>query len=120
MSAVSKGYQWQREVSTLLRRVGYKTITAPRVMGMPQDFFGAWDIIAKKVGSKTLWVQVSGAKQLWAKRKQVSEFPEDRNYDDCIIALRVRAGEDEDHPHPHFRIYTSEDAYQGVKSRWAL
>jgi hypothetical protein len=119
MSAVSKGYQWQKEVAHILRGLGYRTITAPRVMGMKQDFFGAWDLIGKKAGAKTMWVQVSGAKQLWAKRKQVSEFPVGP-YDDCLIALRVRMGEDKDYPKPHFRVYTSVDAYQSVYTRWTL
>lgn len=93
MSTRTKGNQYENEVKAILERDGWVVEKARaylvwikgRALAKAHDFFGSWDLIAKKVNEPTLWVQVSTWEHASDKRKQVQDFPSTDNVDICAI-----------------------------------
>ena len=99
MSNASIGKQYERECKQVLLRTGWQVhqaspkafYVAPGVMRTKQhDIFGCWDVVAKKLGEKTLWIQVSTWEMVSVKKKQVEDFPWTLSYDEPCIWGRVR------------------------------
>lgn len=95
-SSYAKGDQYEKEVKEYLEEQGWTVFRqhrkamflAPgRVKMVGADFFGC-DIVAKKYGEKTLWVQVSTLANKSSKIKQVSVHPWNPDVDDIQIWLR--------------------------------
>lgn len=112
MSKRSKGNQWETEVRKILESEGYIVEKAHarlvwikgRPISMSHDFYGAWDLIAKKGGFKTLWAQVSSIAHVSDKRSQIASFPWTSDFDDCRIYGRI--------PNSRlFRVYYAKDDY---------
>ena len=117
MSNVSKGKQYEKEVQKILESKGYiverafnKTVwlARGRVISVAHDFFGQWDIIAKKFDEPTLWVQVTVWEMVSAKKKKLSECGYEWNSDfDCpVIYARIRGR------NGHFRVLYGKDGYE--------
>jgi hypothetical protein len=116
MSTRDKGNRWEKEVKAILESQGYVVERAlPKFVYIPgrkfpisqsHDFFGAWDIIAKLSGEKTLWIQVSSWDNASTKRKQVEDFPATEGFDECAIWARVEGR------NGHFRIMYRRNGYE--------
>ena len=114
MSNVSKGKQYEREAEKILQSQGYLTerafnktvwIRPGVVRSIAHDFFGHFDIIAKKAGSPAVWVQVSTWEQSSVKRAKLLDLEAFGNGDDVQIWARVRG------KGGHFRILRVRDRY---------
>jgi hypothetical protein len=102
VSSRSRGNAYEKEVKDILVGQGFIVEKAlPRLVWIPgrrvpisssHDFFGCWDLVAKKKGHKTLWVQVSTWEHMSHKRTQVKDFPWFEDVDVCAIYARVRGG----------------------------
>jgi len=115
VSAKSKGSQYEREVMKILELQGwtmerahplYIPIGPRRIVSKAHDFFGAWDLIGKQAGFKTLWVQVSTLNNISGKRSQVNGFPWTPEHDEPCIFARV------DGRNRHYRVYWGKENYE--------
>lgn len=115
MSAKSKGSQYEREVMKILEAQGwvmerahpqYFPIGPGKMISKAHDFFGAWDLIGKQPGHKTLWVQVSTISNISGKRAQVNGFPWTAEHDEPCIFARV------DGKNRHYRVYYAKEGYE--------
>ena len=115
MSTKSKGSQYEREVMRILEADGWQTERAHpkyipvgpgKIISKAHDFFGAWDVIGKKAGYKTMWVQVSTLSHVSAKRSQVIGFPWTPEHDEPCIFARI------DGRNRHYRVYYAKDGYK--------
>ena len=111
MKSTQKGNQYEREARDILvredylvegqhRRVMYirdKKTGLMKLIMAGRDIFGC-DLIAKKSGFKTKWIQVSTVPQKSVKEKQVLEFPINFEYEDYELWLRV-------HGKREFRVF---------------
>lgn len=117
MSARSRGNAFEVEVKKIYEAAGYQVERAlAKLIWIPgrkfpisqsHDFFGLWDLIAKKKGEPTYWIQVTTINELSKKRKQMaaSRFPLDSMDVGKIYArmIGVRPA--------HFRVYSHYDNY---------
>lgn len=111
------GYQVHRCIPA------YRPIGRGRVVSFKTDIFGRIDIIAKRVGERTLWIQVTaGDTMLSVKRKDLEEgdFPWDPLFDNVQIWLwkgvkmekgMTRASHAAS---KYFQIYRRDDEYKKV------
>lgn len=115
MSNSSKGKAYEREAMEVLKADGYmveqaipKTIWigAGRIISVAHDFFGVWDIIAKKLGEPTLWVQVTTWESISPRRKKIQEYCWNSDFDCPVIYARIR-GKD-----ACFRLLYGRDGYE--------
>ena len=82
MSAVSKGNQYELEAKKTLEFSGWKVFRQHRkplfikgkMIAVGCDIFGC-DLVAKMMGAKAAWIQVSTPENLSAKKVQVNEHP---------------------------------------------
>ncbi len=87
MKSTRKGSQYEKEAKTILEHEGYLVEgqhrrvmfirppgQPPRMVMVGRDIFGC-DLIAKRLGEKTLWVQVSTVDNFSKKVKQVLAYP---------------------------------------------
>lgn len=116
MSNVSKGKSYEKEVEQILLAENYmverafnKTVwlSAGRCISVAHDFFGCWDLIAKKVNEPTLWVQVTTWEQSSAKRPRLEAYKWDSDFDCPVIFARMR-----NQRPPHFRLLYGRDGYK--------
>jgi hypothetical protein len=119
MSSRTRGATYEKEVLAILAAKGYVCERAmPKIVWIPRagrrmpistshDFFGAWDIIAKKPGEPTRWIQVTVYERAGRqdKRKEMLVFPENA-MDSLELWARIRGGRS-----PHFRIHYAKDNY---------
>lgn len=102
MKSTQKGNQYEKEVKTILENDGYtvegqhrkvmwirdyKTNQMKMIMA-GRDIFGV-DLIAKKRGERTRWIQVSTLSQKSAKQKQVMLFPWTLEHESVELWLRL-------------------------------
>ena len=102
MKSTQKGNQYEREVRDILEAQGWlvegqhrkvmwirdqKTGQMKMIMS-GRDIYGC-DLIAKKLGSKTRWIQVSTVPQKSSKERQVMEFPWTLEHEDVELWLRI-------------------------------
>lgn len=115
MSKKAKGSKYEREVMKILENDGWVVERAHpqfipvgpgRIISKAHDYFGAWDIIGKRPGYKTLWVQVSTLAHVSDKRAQVNGFPWTPEHDEPCIFARVEGR------NRHFRVYYAREGYQ--------
>lgn len=99
MSKRSNGAKYEKEAKAILEAQGWLverafpkmvTIGPGRIISTSHDFFGAFDLIAKKAFYPTLWVQVSTWEMISVKKKQVSSFPWTPKQDRVEVWGRVR------------------------------
>jgi len=96
MNSKAKGSGYEREVRDILEADGYKIFRCHRkpifingkMLTMGADIFGC-DIVAKKIGMKTRWIQVSTVENKSKKEKQVLEFPWTLDFEDLELWLRI-------------------------------
>lgn len=100
-SSVKRGNQYEKEVREILTAWGYKAEGQHRKVGwirdrytnqlkmimMGRDVFGS-DIIAKRVGYCTHWVQVGTQANAYAKRAQIKNEPWNLDHDNVQVWLR--------------------------------
>lgn len=115
MSNLSKGKSYEREVVKILEKQGWmiekainKTVwNKGKVFSIAHDFFGMFDIIAKKAGHTTRWIQVSTWEMSSVKRNKLSSLNWTTDYDSVEIWARMR------HQRiPHFRVLHSDDGFE--------
>jgi len=102
MKSTQKGNLYEKEVKTILEGDGYlvegqhrkvmwirdyKTGEMKMIMA-GRDIFGV-DLIAKKLGERTRWIQVSTLTQKSAKQKQVMVFPWTLEHESVELWLRL-------------------------------
>lgn len=102
MKATQKGNLYEKEVKTILEGQGWmvegqhrkvmwirdKYTGAMKMIMAGRDIFGV-DLIAKKLGEKTRWIQVSTLSQKSAKTKQVMVFPWTLEHESVELWLRL-------------------------------
>lgn len=96
MKATQKGNQFEREVKDILEAQGWKVFRQHRkplfikgrMVTIGADIFGA-DIVAKKQGEKTRYVQVSTVENKSKKEAQLLEHPVTIAYESIELWLRV-------------------------------
>lgn len=102
MKSTQKGNQYEKEVKTILEGDGYlvegqhrkvmwirdKYTGAMKMIMAGRDIFGV-DLIAKKLGERTRWIQVSTLSQKSAKQKQVLVFPWTLEHESVELWLRL-------------------------------
>jgi hypothetical protein len=102
MKSTQKGNIYEKECKTILESQGWMVEGQHRKVMWIRDFrtgqmkmimagrdiFGV-DLIAKKLGQKTRWIQVSTLTQKSAKQKQVLVFPWTLEYESVELWLRL-------------------------------
>lgn len=102
MKSTQKGNQYEKEVRTILesqqwmvegqhRKVMWirdKNTGLMKMIMAGRDIFGV-DLIAKKKGERTRWIQVSTLTQKSAKQKQVMAFPWTLEHESVELWLRL-------------------------------
>lgn len=102
MKSTQKGNQYEKEVKDTLesqdwtvegqhRKVMWlrdKYTGAMKMIMAGRDIYGC-DLIAKKLGSKTKWIQVSTLSQKSAKQRQVLMFPWTLAHEEVELWLRI-------------------------------
>jgi hypothetical protein len=102
MKSTQKGNIYEKEVKTILEGNGYmvegqhrkvmwirdKYTGVMKMIMAGRDIFGV-DLIAKKLGQKTRWIQVSTLTQKSAKQKQVLVFPWTLEHESVELWLRL-------------------------------
>lgn len=102
MKSTQKGNQYEKECKTILEANGWqvegqhrkvmwirdKYTGAMKMIMAGRDIFGV-DLIAKKLGEKTRWIQVSTLTQKSAKQKQVLVFPWTLEHESVELWLRL-------------------------------
>jgi hypothetical protein len=102
MKSTTKGNLYEKEVKTILESQGYlvegqhrkvmwirdKYTGAMKMIMAGRDIFGV-DLIAKKLGERTRWIQVSTVTQKSAKQKQVLVFPWTLEHESVELWLRI-------------------------------
>jgi len=115
MSNLSRGKTYEREAVKILESQGWlvekainKTVwNKGKVFSIAHDFFGMFDIIAKKPGHTTRWIQVSTWEQSSVKRNQLLNLNWTKDYDSVEIWARVRRGKT-----PHFRVLLASEGFE--------
>lgn len=116
MNTAAKGKKFEKEVMDILESEGWlveqavnKTVWlgAGRVISVAHDFFGAFDVIGKRLGDPTLWVQVT----VWdgvseRRRKLLGGYQWNSDHDAPVIFARVPGRP------PHYRLLWGKDGYQ--------
>lgn len=96
MSSVSKGNKAELEARNTLEADGWKVFRQHRkpifikgkMVTIGADIFGS-DLVCKRVGAKTKWVQVSTIENLAAKKRQMLEHPINLEHEEYEIWTRV-------------------------------
>ncbi|SRR5260221_180860 len=102
MKSTVKGNLYEKEVKTILEGDGYlvegqhrkvmwirdKYTGAMKMIMAGRDIFGV-DLIAKKLGERTRWIQVSTLSQKSVKQKQVLIFPWTLEHESVELWLRL-------------------------------
>jgi hypothetical protein len=102
MKSTQKGNIYEREVKTVLESQGWlvegqhrkvmyirdKYTGQMKLIMAGRDVFGV-DLIAKKLGEKTRWIQVSTVAQKSVKQKQVRVFPWTLEHESVELWLRI-------------------------------
>lgn len=102
MKSTQKGNQYEREVRDILKAQGWhvegqhrkvmwlrdKHTGQMKMIMSGRDIYGC-DLIAKKKGDKTRWIQVSTLGQKSAKQRQVLEFSWTLAYESVELWLRL-------------------------------
>lgn len=98
MKSTQKGNQYEKEVRLILEAKGWHVegqhrkvmFLGPGKMIMAgRDVYGC-DLICKKQGEKTRWIQVSTVENKSKKEHQVKEFPWTLQYETLQLWLRVK------------------------------
>lgn len=95
-AATQKGNQFEREVKEILEAQGWKVFRQHRkplfmkgkMITIGADIFGA-DIVAKKTGEKTRYIQVSTVENKSKKEAQLREHPITLAYESIELWLRI-------------------------------
>lgn len=89
---------------------------------LPTDFFGCIDVIAKKYGERTRWVQVTSADSVARKIRDLSEVPWDPRVDSVEIwqwwrgdVARIDERTGEARPRLLFKVYRMDNAYTHIE-----
>lgn len=100
--STTKGSQYEREVRSILEAKGWtvegqhrkvmfirdKVTNRPKLIMAGRDIFGS-DLVAKKIGEKPKWVQVSTVENKSAKEKQVLCYPINLEHESIELWLRI-------------------------------
>lgn len=110
-SSYAKGNIYENEVKKILEKQGWSVFKQHRrpiyikgrICMVGADIFGC-DIVAKKTGEPTLWVQVSTEDNLHKKIQQVMEFPWYLNGERLEIWCKIKGKKAyRVHPAPQFK-----------------
>jgi hypothetical protein len=110
MKSTQKGNQYEKEVKLILQAKGWHVegqhrkvmFLGPGKMIMAgRDIYGC-DLICKKQGEKTLWIQVSTIENKSKKEKQVKEFPWTLEHESLQLWLRVKGAK-------KYRVYEAKE-----------
>lgn len=93
MSTSSKGAETERKAIQILESQGYKvhrcvrtgTKRGPIWVSISNDVYGCIDLVAKKLGERTRWIQVTMDSGIGRKMKDLSEVPWDKTHDSVEI-----------------------------------
>jgi hypothetical protein len=102
MKSTQKGNLYEKEVKTILEAQGWmvegqhrkvmwirdKYTGEMKMIMSGRDIFGC-DLIAKKQGERTRWIQVSTVTQKSSKQKQVLQFPWTLSHESVELWLRI-------------------------------
>lgn len=102
MTSTQKGNNYEREVKEILQEQGWivegqhrkvmwirdKYTGQMKMIMAGRDIYGC-DLIAKKQGNRSRWIQVSTVTQKSSKQKQVLSFPWTLDYEDVELWLRI-------------------------------
>lgn len=128
MNSYQKGNQYEREVKKTLESQGWyvegqhrkisfipQPPQPPKMIMMGRDIFGC-DLIAKKKGEKTLFIQVSTKVNKGKKIRQVSDYPWTWEHDAVQLWLRLDGKRSyEVYEGPDWELLTVCDVPKGVK-----
>lgn len=115
MSSVSKGAQAEREAEACLQADGWITYRVMRGgrMYAPIDIFGCIDLIAKKQGHLTRWIQVTAAKYFTHKFEEMLTVPWGEG--DLVEIWHRKKGKDR-----HFRVYQIHPAMKSTAQSYEV
>lgn len=107
----AEGYKVHRCVRTGVRR-------GPLYISQSNDVFGCIDLVAKKRGTRTRWIQVTAHSGIGQKKKDLDEVPWDRAFDSVEI-WRWVGGNNRKHKttgalieRQYFQVYHLDHAYE--------
>jgi hypothetical protein len=112
----AEGYKVHRCVRTGTRR-------GPIFVSQSNDVFGCIDLVAKKLGHRTRWIQVTAHSGIGAKRKELDEVPWDPQFDAVEIWRWVGGQRRRSKVNgawldrQYFQVYHFDDGYQLRKDR---
>lgn len=121
MKSTQKGNQYEKEVKDILirekwlvegqhRKVLYikdKFTGQMKLIMAGRDIYGC-DLVAKKFGERTRWIQVSTVPQKSVKERQVLEFPWTLEHESVELWLRV-------HGKREFRVFLLQDVENNAR-----
>lgn len=112
----SEGYTVHRCVRTGMRRGG-------RYISQSNDVFGCIDLVAKKHGERTRWVQVTADSGIGRKKEDLAQVPWDPLFDSVEI-WRWVGGRPRKHKttgewldRQYFQVYHLDDGYELLEDR---
>jgi hypothetical protein len=127
----SKGAQVELAAIKLLEAEGYKVHRCIRTgvkrgplwISQSNDVFGCIDLVAKKKGQRTRWIQVTADSGVGRKRREMDEVPWDPLYDSVEI-WRWVGGQSRKHKttgrtleRQYFQVYHLDDGYALLPTR---
>lgn len=91
-------------------------------MTVAGDFFGCIDLIAKKAGERTRWIQVTSATGITKRVEEFTLVPWTPQHDSVELWRWVEGkGRDarngKSRPHHYFKVYCSDDGYEHNPAR---
>lgn len=133
VSKAATGTEVERIAIAILEDQGYKvhrTVRTPVKVGkffisQSNDVFGCIDLIAKKKGERTRWVQVTKDKGIGRKKKDLSQVPWDKDFDSVEVwiwkarklkDIKAEPGQKmkEYNRWKHFQLYRMDNDYEPI------
>jgi hypothetical protein len=122
----SKGTQVELAAIKLLEAEGYKVHRCVRTgqkrgplwISQSNDVFGCIDLVAKKVGQRTRWIQVTADSGIGRKRREMDDIPWDSMHDSVEIwrwvggAPRKHKSTGEWLERQYFQVYHRDESYE--------
>jgi hypothetical protein len=113
----AEGYKVHRCIRTGSKR-------GPLWISQSNDVFGCIDLVAKKLGERTRWIQVTADSGIGRKRKEMDEVPWDPQFDSVEIWRWVGGRRDRKHKTTgatlqgqYFQVYHFDEKYELLATR---
>lgn len=87
MTTTSRGRQVERLAEEVLKADGWTVHRTVRSQFNANDIFGCVDLIAKKKGNRTRWIQVTAGSNIGEKIADLSQVPWDLSHDQVEVWL---------------------------------